>query len=192
MSVRDNPIVKAVIDAVEPTDNVLDLCCGIGDITQHISCRQVIGVDAHKPYLDTYRLRVRGSIIIHADVLDVPTRPIEYINEVHQRVVFIPDVVLLLDAVEHLQTPETIDLLSWAESIALKKIIVFTPLGFVENHRTPPCWGIPGAEELQRHKSGYSEEFFANRGYKLVAAVTNHVSKARQNLYIREQTNGTP
>jgi SAM-dependent methyltransferase len=71
------------------------------------------------------------------------------------------DCVVALDVVEHLDRPEGLRLLASMESIARKKVIVFTPNGFLPQ---PPAPDNPH----QEHVSGWSTEDFERRGYEVV------------------------
>ena len=51
-------------------------------------------------------------------------------------------------------------LLQEADRITKKQIVVFTPLGYLSNHREGnDAWGLNG-QEMQEHKSGWLPEDF--------------------------------
>jgi hypothetical protein len=72
------------------------------------------------------------------------------------------DSVFLIDVIEHLNKTEVIELLRRTERLARKQIIIFTPLGFIEQHTLDggkDAWGLDGAA-WQEHKSGWTPEDF--------------------------------
>lgn len=70
------------------------------------------------------------------------------------------DCVIALDLIEHLIKADGYKLISDAEKIAKKKIIIFTPNGFVEQNEYDN-------NKLQRHFSGWSVNDFRKLGYKV-------------------------
>jgi SAM-dependent methyltransferase len=71
------------------------------------------------------------------------------------------DCVVALDVIEHLDREDGLRLLASMESIAQRKVIVFTPNGFLPQ---PPAPDNPH----QEHVSGWSVEDFEGRGYEVV------------------------
>lgn len=72
------------------------------------------------------------------------------------------DSVFLIDVIEHLKKAEGLELLRRTERLARKQIIIFTPLGFVEQHTLEggkDAWGLDGTA-WQEHKSGWMPEDF--------------------------------
>lgn len=68
------------------------------------------------------------------------------------------DAVVALDIIEHLKKQDGFKLLDQMEQIAKRKVIVFTPYGFTQQH---PYDGNPH----QIHKSGWYVSDFTKRGY---------------------------
>jgi SAM-dependent methyltransferase len=71
------------------------------------------------------------------------------------------DCVVALDVIEHLDRVDGLHLLESMETIAEKKVIVFTPNGFLPQ---PPAPDNPH----QEHLSGWSTEDFERRGYEVI------------------------
>ena len=71
------------------------------------------------------------------------------------------DCVVALDVVEHLVKPEGLKLLAAMERIAAKRVIVFTPNGFLPQ---PPAENNPH----QEHISGWTVNEFRELGYRVV------------------------
>jgi hypothetical protein len=71
------------------------------------------------------------------------------------------DCVVALDVIEHLGRDEGVQLLGSMESIATRRVIVFTPNGFLPQ---PPEPDNP----YQEHLSGWTATDFERRGYRVV------------------------
>lgn len=56
-----------------------------------------------------------------------------------------------------------------------KKILLFTPDGYLDNH-PHDAWGISGADEFQTHKSGWSALELKDLGFRMLLA-TDDVSQ---------------
>lgn len=67
------------------------------------------------------------------------------------------DCVLLSDVIEHLEKPEGFRLLDTLEQIAKKKVIIFTPNGFLPQEADD--------NPFQKHISGWTVSEFEKRGY---------------------------
>jgi len=71
------------------------------------------------------------------------------------------DCVLASDLIEHLEKEDGLRLLDMMEKIARKKVIVFTPRGFLEQHEYED-------NPWQKHKSGWEVDEMQARGYNVV------------------------
>jgi hypothetical protein len=80
------------------------------------------------------------------------------------------DAIYLLDVIEHLDKKESTELLKQAEKIARKQVVIFTPLGFIEQYHPTgkDAWGLDGVA-WQEHKSGWMPEDFDDSWECLVA-----------------------
>ena len=97
----------------------------------------------------------------------------------HDAVTYFPaksvDTVFLGDVIEHLEKEESRKLLAATENIARKQVILFTPLGFMQQHHEDgkDAWGLHGAE-WQEHKSGWLPEDFSGGLWQVFAAREYH------------------
>ncbi|MBU1046015.1 class I SAM-dependent methyltransferase [Patescibacteria group bacterium] len=124
--------------------SVLDLGCGGNSPLRHIKYGNYsVGVDAQE---ETSKIHDR---YIRADVLDI--------DKIFPKKSF--DAVIALDLIEHLEKERGLALLHKMETIARKKIIIFTPNGFVEQNNS---------DEFQKHRSGWSLGELKNAGFKCV------------------------
>ncbi len=65
--------------------------------------------------------------------------------------------IYLLDVIEHMEKDEAAQVLKLALEHASIQVVVYTPLGFVEQHED--AWGL-GGEVWQTHRSGWTPEEF--------------------------------
>lgn len=151
-----NHITPLVNEHISKEDTVLDVCAGIGTVMDGVFTRVLVAADIYKPYLDKFR-SLRPDII--PIVLDA-----RKIGDVFLTKSF--DVVTCIDGVEHLEEQDAIKLLDTMESIARKKVVIFTPNGYTFNN-PQTTWGIPGGDNFQKHLSGLTAEFYEKRGYSV-------------------------
>jgi predicted TPR repeat methyltransferase len=147
------PFSKELEDAVgNDCKTLLDVGCGSSSPIKLFSHKLFcVGVDAHEPSIE--KSKNKG---IHDEYFTMK------FSELHEK--FKPqtfDCVLALDVIEHLSKDESQRLLDAMEKIAKKKVIVFTPNGFVpqEAFDNNPC---------QVHKSGWTVKEMKTRGYRVI------------------------
>ena len=147
--------------------NVLDLCCGNGQVSDGLIYKEIMGVDICIEYLDMYKASVRNSSVVKFDLAKISSSK----EKIFADNSF--EVVLCLDGVEHLEQEEGEKLIEKIEKIAEKKIIIFTP----ENQENPQApvlnfptntWGITAGDQWQVHKSAFPRTYFSSRGYKCI------------------------
>ena len=73
------------------------------------------------------------------------------------------DAVVICDVLEHLAKDEAIDLLDRIENCATKKVIIFTPNGFIENDEGD-------GDPYQAHLSAWGPADYSEREYKVAGA----------------------
>ena len=168
-------------------DSVLDLCCGNGETSKHLNYSQITGVDIYQPYLNEYKIQVPNSEVINLDIAKLVTENIFHDHSF--------DSVICLDGVEHFDEQTSQCLISKLESIAKKRLIIFTPLNLtnygeiVLNH-PKNAWGIADGDCWQEHKCGYAPQYFESRGF---LAFDGYISKNiydgtyyQEMLYVKE------
>jgi hypothetical protein len=132
-------------------ESVLDVGCGDqGALLSRVpDLPYTVGVDAVVP-------PVEGSDAPrHSDYVQMDVRSLGERFEPRQFAT-----VVALDVIEHLTRDEGFALLEAMEQIASKRVIVFTPNGFLPQE--------PTAENpLQEHVSGWTVDDFERRGYRL-------------------------
>lgn len=132
--------------------SLLDVGCGkespVGRFSQTIE--RTVGVDSHAESIELSRAAGIHGGYVQLNVLDIGSR-------------FEPrsfDCVVALDVIEHLDTQDGVALLRAMETIARKKVVVFTPNGFLSQsaERDNPH---------QLHRSGWTAAEMRARGYEV-------------------------
>ncbi|QQS36046.1 MAG: methyltransferase domain-containing protein [Ignavibacteriales bacterium] len=138
--------------AVGDCKTLLDVGCGnnspVGSLSNKPYC---VGVDAFTPSLEKSRALKIHNEYRQIDVLDIEKefKPGSF------------ECVLANDLIEHLTKEDGSKLIEMMESIATKRVLIFTPNGFVpqrEYDNNP--WQV--------HKSGWTVEEMKARGYKVI------------------------
>jgi hypothetical protein len=138
---------------IEGCDSLLDVGCGFNSPVRCLTCRprRIVGVDGHLPALEQSRAAGIHDEYLCAGVLELDRH-------------FAPqsfDGVLASDLLEHLTEADGLKLISQMETIARKKVLIYTPNGF-----------LPQGEEfgnpLQKHISGWSVEKMQAMGYRVI------------------------
>ena len=140
-------------ELVGSCETVLDLGCGRASPLGHFSrgFRRCVGVDLFEPYLQESVAAGIHTAYECIDVMDIARHfePREF------------DCVVALDLIEHLPKDTGLELLRMMETIAARKVVVFTPNGFV------PQQAYDG-NPWQEHRSGWDVSEMESRGYRIV------------------------
>jgi len=144
------PLYETILaDALRNCESVLDVGCGWNSPLARIPKRfSSTGVDLFQPSLTISKKRKIHDRYVRLDVRQLATG-------------FAPrsfDAVLASDVLEHLTKKEGEKLLASMEKIARKRVIVFTPNGFIPQE-------VYEDNVLQRHQSGWSACELESRGY---------------------------
>jgi len=133
---------------VKGCESVLDLGCGRSSPIRYCSVSYSVGVELFEPYLEeSKKMKVHNEYIL-ADIRKVEFEPKSF------------DCVLALDVLEHLTKKEGLSLIKKMENVAKKKIIIFTPNGFLHQDEYD-------GDKLQIHKSGWTVDEFKELGYEV-------------------------
>lgn len=137
---------------------VLDLCCGHGVFARGMPFSKYVGVDIVQKYLDMSTMKDDpGVTLICEDV-------VEFCKNHNEKY----DVVMAIDAIEHLTYEDGVFIVNWAEKHATKKVIIFTPENSIDcptYNEANNVWGVPDGDKYQRHLSMFKHTFFTKRGY---------------------------
>lgn len=143
--------------SIGEAETILDLGCEDGRLLELLSYGKswkVTGVDIYK---DNTKGAAKKKIfikVITGDAVKVSRQLIK------QKQKF--DVVFCSQVIEHIERKRGEDLLYLVNKLAKKRIVIGTPRGFMEQPEV-----FLGHNPHQVHKSGWSEEDFKKRGYKV-------------------------
>lgn len=136
---------------VKNCKTLLDVGCGsnspVQTFNKNLHC---VGVDAFQPSIDRSHEKGIHDEYLKIDVLDIQKQFGE--NSF--------DAVAALDLIEHLTKEDGNRLLDQLDAVAIKKIFIYTPNGFLEQ-------GDRENNPWQVHLSGWTPEEFIIRGYKV-------------------------
>jgi SAM-dependent methyltransferase len=143
-------LVVLVRRELEGCKSFLDIGCGKSSIVRYFSKDfKSAGVDLFEPYIEESRKKGIHDEYFKMDVRKLKFKPKSF------------DAVIALELIEHLRKKEGEKLLDDMERIARKRVIVFTPNGFLEQK------GYDG-NEYQEHKSGWTVSEMRRRGYRVI------------------------
>lgn len=139
-------------------DSVLSLCCGIATELRRLpGGNNVTCVDIIPEYL----AEVKRLYPEYETVLD---DAVHYASKAANKSF---DVVSCIDGIEHLEKKRGLKLIKEMKRVARKKILLFTPQGFVENH-PQHTWDIEGGDHAQIHISGWTVGELKDLGFELL------------------------
>lgn len=139
-------------NAISDCCSLLDVGCGSSSPAQHFSKKvHMVGVDAWKPSIKESRKKGIHNKYHQMNILDIGKKfPAKSF-----------DCVMSLDVIEHLTKKDGMKLISAMEKTARKKVIVFTPNGFL------PQQAYKG-NPWQEHKSGWTVAEMKKRGFEVI------------------------
>jgi hypothetical protein len=131
---------------------ILDLGCGINSPFAVVSDKYYsVGVDAFLPSIEESKKLGIHNEYFNIDVMDID----KYFKDNSF------DCVILIDLIEHLEKDKGELLLNKINKIAKKKIIVFTPNGYLHQ-------GVYYDNPWQEHKSGWTTKEMISRGFNVI------------------------
>lgn len=135
-------------------ESILELGCGSNSPVLQIGYgEKTDAMDIWPPYIERHNRKGDYHKCWQANILQ-ETLPIKTY-----------DAVVIFDVLEHLprEEVEASDLFVAMEDCARKKVIIFTPNGFIENDEVDD-------DPYQAHVSAWEPEDYLKRGYKVVGA----------------------
>ncbi|MCX6722133.1 MAG: class I SAM-dependent methyltransferase [Candidatus Staskawiczbacteria bacterium] len=144
-----NDFVKNFKKELSECDSILDLGCGPNSPVQFCDASLKVGVELFEPYLKETKKKKIHNEYIREDILKVDFKPKSF------------DAVIMIDVLEHLTKEDGYKLIKKMENWSKKKIVIFTPNGFIENE--PERDG----NIFQEHKSGWEAKDLRKIGFKV-------------------------
>jgi len=129
------------------SNSVLDLGCGSNSSLQYCDIPYSVGVDIFESYLEESKKRKVHNQHIKADITKIEFPPKSF------------DAVIAIDVIEHLTKEEGYKLIKNMERWARKKIIVFTPNGYVKQSEYD-------GNRFQQHKCSWVVKELEDLGFK--------------------------
>jgi len=181
--IKSTPLIRNVFEyfhfhsqfkkALIGCETILDLGCGSDSSFASVSKNfHSVGVDAFLPAIEESKKKGIHNEYFCMDIMDI--------DKQFEKDSF--DGVLLGDVIEHLDKEQGVMLLEKIENIAKKKIVIFTPNGFLHQ-------GIHYQNPWQEHKSGWSADEMVGRGFKVIGfggvkSLRTELSKIKYRPYL--------
>ena len=144
---------KILEKEIQGSETLLDLGCGALSPVVYFKHKHkyTLGVDIFEPSLKQSKKKSIHSDYLRLDILNID-------NAIKNKSF---DCVLASDLLEHLSKKDGRRFLSAIENIATKKVIVFTPNGFIEQNEY-------NGNKYQTHLSGWAFEQMKKLGYRVI------------------------
>ncbi len=140
----------ALIHQLRGCASILDVGCGKSSPARFAPDAHLIGLDAYAPDIALAKQAGTHDEFVKADALCIDA-------------LFAPrsfDACTALDVIEHFAKEDGTRLLDAMERVARKRVVVFTPNGFLPQPRADDA-------DLQEHISGWTVDDFLQRGYRV-------------------------
>jgi ubiquinone/menaquinone biosynthesis C-methylase UbiE len=128
--------------------SVLDLGCGNNSPIQFTNVKYSVGVDNFSPYIKSSQEKSIHSQYIKSNLINLEIKDKTY------------DLVLCSEVIEHLKKEDGRNLIKKMNNIAIKKIIITTPNGFLEQAEFD-------GNSMQKHLSGWTIQELKKLGFKV-------------------------
>ena len=141
--------VEALKTHLSDCKTVLDVGCGAGSPTKYFEFERIVGVDLDTEYIAQAKERQTHHELHLTDVREI--------TKIFKEKEF--DCCIALDLIEHLTYDEGFRLIKDMEHLAKKKIILFTPNGYMNQH--------DAEHPLQNHQSGWTAKEMQEHGFEV-------------------------
>jgi hypothetical protein len=125
---------------------VFDIGSGIRPMSWYTPADFHWCVEPHEAYRQ--RLLAAGYLLLDFTALGFLRRDV---------VCHVPFAIYLLDVIEHMTREDALECVRLAVGSGARQVVIFTPLGFLEQHGD--AWGL-GGDVWQEHRSGWTPEDF--------------------------------
>jgi SAM-dependent methyltransferase len=146
------PFRKELRQVLQGTGSILDVGCGVSSPLAVMKGQaRLVGMDAHPAAIETARANGTHDEFHVGDVLNI--------RQHFGAKSF--ETVVAIDLIEHLDKSDGLRLLDTMEEVATRRVVVFTPNGFVPQ-------GELDKNPWQVHKSGWNVGEMQERGYEVI------------------------
>ncbi|MGH7975495.1 MAG: class I SAM-dependent methyltransferase [Limisphaerales bacterium] len=132
-------------------ETVLDVGCGSSPTLRQLGVSRCMGIEGYRPAFEDAKRQNTQDDIIHGDVREIASH--------FKSGQF--DACIAMDVIEHLSVADGLKLMHHMELIAKKKVVFFTPNGFLPQKQSADS-------DLQAHLSGWETEEMRRHGYDVV------------------------
>lgn len=141
----------ALGEALQGCESVLDVGCGVTPTMRQLGVRQTCGAEGYAPSFTEAKRQNTHDRLVQCDVRELSRhfQPGQF------------DACVALDVIEHLTKSDGLKLIADMERIARKRVIFFTPSGFLEQHHA-------SNDDLQEHLSGWEAAEMERLGYRVI------------------------
>lgn len=132
-------------------ESVLDIGCGPSMTMRHLGVPHPVGAEGYAPSVEKARANNTHDELVLCNVTDLSShfKPGQF------------DACVALDVIEHLKKPDGLKLMEDMERIAKKRVVLFTPSGFLPQGHTD-------SDDLQVHLSGWEPAEMEKYGYEVI------------------------
>ena len=163
----------ALREALGGCESVLDVGCGVSPTMRQLGVPQSCGAEGYPPSFQEAKRQNTHDQLVQCDVRELSKhfQPRQF------------DACIALDVIEHLTKADGLKLMADMEKIAKKRVIFFTPSGFLEQHHARN-------DDLQEHLSGWEAAEMERLGYRVTGQLgpknlrgSYHVLKRRPAIF---------
>jgi SAM-dependent methyltransferase len=144
-------IKLALRKALLGCESVLDVGCGSAPTLRQLGVPHCVGLEGYQPAFEEATRRKTQDEIIHGSAGDLTHyfQPGQF------------DACIAMDVIEHLPKEGGLKLMQDMELIAKKKVVLFTPNGFLHQSHS-------ANDDLEEHLSGWEAEEMTRHGYRVL------------------------
>jgi hypothetical protein len=141
----------ALRKALSGCETVLDVGCGNAPTLRQLGVSRCVGMEGYRPAFEDAKRQNTQDEMIYGDVRDLAShfKPGQF------------DACIAMDVIEHLSKADGLKLMSDMELIAKKKVVFFTPNGFLPQRQAADS-------DLQAHLSGWEAEEMRRHSYDVM------------------------
>ncbi len=141
----------ALRKALSGCQAVLDVGCGSALTLRQLEVPHCVGIEGYRPEFEKARSLNTQDELVFGDVRELTShfKPGQF------------DACIAMDVIEHLTKADGLKLMRDMELIAKKKVVIFTPNGFLPQRQS-------AGSDLQAHFSGWEVDEMRHHGYDVM------------------------